>query len=161
VIARARSAGYRVVLDSSGPAYREAVDAGPWLIKPNREEFEKLTGQPARSDDDLVEQARGLLASGRTHAILLSLGADGALAATAEEHRFIRPPAVRVVSAVGAGDSLVGALVLALERGWPLMSAACFGVAAGTAALATPGTELCRREDVERLFSAMCETGEP
>ena len=56
-------------------------------------------------------------------------------------------------SAVGAGDSMVGAIVLRLARGSELREAVRFGMAAGAAAMMTPGTELCRREDVERLYA--------
>ncbi|MBZ0215261.1 MAG: hypothetical protein K8F25_01800, partial [Fimbriimonadaceae bacterium] len=59
---------------------------------------------------------------------------------------------VDVVSAVGAGDSFLGALVWSLSEGADLQSAFRYGVAAGTAALLTPGTELCLKEDVDRLY---------
>jgi 6-phosphofructokinase 2 len=50
---------------------------------------------------------------------------------------------------------MVAGTVLALARGKTIQDAAFFGVAAGTAAVMTPGTELCRREDTERLFKEM------
>jgi 6-phosphofructokinase 2 len=50
---------------------------------------------------------------------------------------------------------MVGALVLALSRGMELPQAVRYGVAAGAAAVMTPGTELCRREDVERLYEQL------
>ena len=59
---------------------------------------------------------------------------------------------VTAKSAVGAGDSFVAAMTLALARGRSMREAFVHGVAAGTAAVMTPGTELCRREDVERMF---------
>jgi 6-phosphofructokinase 2 len=59
---------------------------------------------------------------------------------------------------VGAGDSLVAGIVLSLSRGRPLREAVRFGVAAGAAAVMNPGTELCRREDVERLYDQVTVT---
>jgi len=53
---------------------------------------------------------------------------------------------------VGAGDSMVGGIVVGLARGWKIPDAVRFGVAAGAAAVMTPGTELCGREDTERLY---------
>jgi hypothetical protein len=67
----------------------------------------------------------------------------------------ILPPTVPIISKVGAGDSMVAGIVLSLARGKPLMEAVLFGVATGTAAVMTPGTELCRREDAERLYEGM------
>ena len=55
-------------------------------------------------------------------------------------------------SAVGAGDSFVGAMVFSLATGHPINHAFRYGVAAGAAAVMTPGTQLCRRKDVETLF---------
>ena len=60
--------------------------------------------------------------------------------------------AVQVASATGAGDSFLAAMVWALSRGMAMVDAFRHGVAAGTAALLTPGTDLCRRDDVLRLL---------
>ncbi|HEY1281753.1 MAG TPA: PfkB family carbohydrate kinase, partial [Acidimicrobiales bacterium] len=86
-------------------------------------------------------------------AVLVSLAAKGALLVRADEPAVrISPPAVRALSAIGAGDSLVGGLVLALERGHDLVAAARYGVAAGTAATISSGHGLCRPADVDRIL---------
>ena len=56
------------------------------------------------------------------------------------------------LSSIGAGDSMLAGILVSLQRGWPLAEAVRFGVAAGAAALLHHGTELCRREDAERLY---------
>ena len=71
---------------------------------------------------------------------------------TAEEEYRISAPTVQIRSKIGAGDSTVAGVVLALHRGETLPDAARFGVACGSAAVMTEGTELCRREDAERLY---------
>ena len=67
----------------------------------------------------------------------------------------IVPQTAPVISKVGAGDSMVAGIVLSLAKGMSACEAIRFGVAAGTAAVMTPGTELCRREDAERLYQEM------
>jgi 6-phosphofructokinase 2 len=67
----------------------------------------------------------------------------------------ILPPTVPIVSKVGAGDSMVAGMVLSLARGRSSRESVLFGVATGTAAVMTPGTELCRREDAERLYAGI------
>ena len=84
-------------------------------------------------------------------AVLVSLGRGGAMLVTAEGTDHFASPPVPVHSKVGAGDSMVGALTAALSEGRPLAEAARLGVAAGAAAVMNDGTELCRREDTERL----------
>jgi 6-phosphofructokinase 2 len=54
---------------------------------------------------------------------------------------------------------MVAGIILGLARGKPLREAVLFGVAAGTAAVMTPGTELCRREDAERLYAQVTAEG--
>ena len=87
----------------------------------------------------------------------MSLGAGGALVVTADRADHVRAPAVAVKSPIGAGDSTVAGIAVALTRGEPIDRAARLGVAAGTAAVMTPGSELCRKADVERLFASMSE----
>ena len=58
-----------------------------------------------------------------------------------------------MVSVVGAGDSFLGAMIWSLAAGHAMETAFRYGVAAGSAALLMPGTELCEREDVERLVA--------
>ena len=74
---------------------------------------------------------------------------------TEEVTERILAPTVPIVSKVGAGDSMVAGIVLSLARGRSLRESVLFGVAAGAAAVMTPGTQLCRREDAERLFESL------
>ncbi len=67
----------------------------------------------------------------------------------------MRAPTVPIRSKIGAGDSTVAGITLGLARGLSLMQAVRFGVAAGSATVMTPGTSLCHREDVERLYAQM------
>jgi len=85
----------------------------------------------------------------------VSLGAQGALLVTKDLALKITPPAVTTLSTVGAGDSLVGGLVLSLSQGKSLTDAVMYGVACGTAATMSPGTELCRKADADKLFAAI------
>jgi len=99
--------------------------------------------------------ARLMIQKGQSETVVVSLGAAGALLVWKEGCERLRAPTVPIKSKVGAGDSMVGGMVLALDRGESLLDAVRFGVAAGAAAVMTPGTELCRRDDAERLFENM------
>jgi 6-phosphofructokinase 2 len=67
-------------------------------------------------------------------------------------------PAIEAASAVGAGDSFLGAMVWSLAQGATLAEALRYGVAGGSAAVLNPGTELCRAEDVHRLHAQVSVT---
>lgn len=148
--------GARFILDTHGGPLRLALDTRrPYLIKPNLRELGMLVEHELQDDAEIAEAARALVEEGACQVVLVSLGAGGALAVTHDGVDRIIAPTVPVRSRIGAGDSTVAGIALALTRGEPLARAARFGVAAGAAAVMTPGTELCRRQDVERLFSAM------
>jgi 6-phosphofructokinase 2 len=131
------------------------VEQGVYLIKPNLRELRELAGESLDSDQQIAEAARALIDQGAVKIVLVSLGGAGAMLVTADAAERIATPTVTIRSKVGAGDSLTGALALSLGRGDDLRRAVRFGIAAGAAAVMTPGTELCRREDTERLFSEM------
>ena len=141
----------RVVVDTSGEALAAAVEEGPFLVKPNLRELRKLTDRDLEDDDAVVEAARTLIERHGLEAVVASKGAEGAILVTADDDVRLRAPDVEVNSPIGAGDSMVGAFVWRLVEGDPLDEALRWGLAAGAAAVLTPGSELCRAEDVRRL----------
>jgi 6-phosphofructokinase 2 len=151
--AEGRAAGRRVVLDTSGAALEQALAHGrPFLVKPNLRELSDLAGR-ALGAEEAAEEARRLVADGAAEHVAVSMGEEGALLAGAEG--VMRRPAIPIAAAssVGAGDSFVGALTWALAAGHGMATAFGYAMAAGAATLLTPGTELCRRADVEALFA--------
>lgn len=157
-IARAMPASTRVVLDTSGPPLQLGLESPVYLIKPNVHELEQLAGRSVEHDSQIREVARSLIDDGRVQVVVTSLGSAGVALTTADEFLQIRAPTVKIRSKVGAGDSMVAGIVLALSRGKSIVDAVHFGVAAGSAAVMTEGTELCRREDTQRLYQEMTRT---
>jgi 6-phosphofructokinase 2 len=155
-VARAgKKKGAKTIIDASGEALEEALKEGVYLIKPNVREFRELVGEDIKEESQIKVEAQKMVKSGRCEVLVISLGAAGALMVSEEISEHILPPTVPIVSKVGAGDSMVAGIVLSLARGKPLRESVLFGAAAGTSAVMTPGTELCRREDAERLFKSM------
>jgi 6-phosphofructokinase 2 len=151
----ARAAGSRVVLDTSGAALALALAGGVYLVKPSLRELSQLAGRELRAEPEQCEFARHLVQSGQSEVVVLSLGADGALMVWAEGSARLRPPPVVVQSTVGAGDSMLAGILLALVRRESLTAAFRFGVAAATASVMNPGTGLCDREQTERLYGRL------
>ncbi|MDH4066296.1 MAG: PfkB family carbohydrate kinase, partial [Acidobacteriota bacterium] len=150
------SRGARFILDTHGAPLSLALRTGRvYLIKPNLRELGALVGRALQDDADIAAAARAIVDEHGCEIVMASLGAGGAVVVTADSVDRIVAPTVPVRSRIGAGDSTVAGLALALARGASIRRAARFGVAAGAAAVMTPGTELCRREDVERLFASM------
>ncbi len=142
-----------LVVDTSGLALRLAAGVGAEVLKPSLNELEGFIGSTLRGAAEIVTAARRLLDSGANDAVVVSLAASGAILVQRGDKRAwqVHAPPVRVVSTVGAGDSLVGALCVALLSGQSTLDAVRYGVAAGTAAVLTPGPGLCEPADIEQL----------
>jgi 6-phosphofructokinase 2 len=149
----ARELGMKTVLDTSGPALHAAY-AGLSLMKPSLSELEEIAGARLATMAERIAAARDIVGRGSAEVVVVSLGGDGALWVTEDAHEHLPPIPVQPRSAVGAGDSMVAAITLGLANDMPLRDAVRFGMAAGAATVMTPGTELCRREDVESLYSS-------
>jgi tagatose 6-phosphate kinase len=144
----------RVLVDASGDLLRNAIEAGPYGIKPNRAEAEALTGATIDSPAAAARAARGLVTRG-IRLVVISLGADGAVACWNNHVYYFAPPRVAAVNAVGAGDCLTGALAAGLARGDDIIDAVRLAVAAGTAKALSPETGLVRRANIDTLVAAI------
>jgi 6-phosphofructokinase 2 len=149
-IAKAR--GAKVILDTSGNPLVAALDEGVYLVKPNLRELQELAHEPIADEHSQIAAALGLIESRRAEIVAVTLAERGALLITGARALRIGSPGVTLVSGVGAGDSFVGGMVSALARGESSSEAFRWGVAAGSAAVLNPGTELCHAPDVKRLF---------
>ncbi|MFG0284648.1 MAG: 1-phosphofructokinase family hexose kinase [Phycisphaerales bacterium JB039] len=147
--ARARSA--RTIGDSSGEALRALSDAGCSLLKPNARELGQLIGEQLDGAEAIADAARRLTQSGAAEAIVVSMAQRGAMLITPDLRLQATGPEVAQRSRIGAGDSMVGAMTLALARSADWDETLRRGVAGGAAAVMTPGTSLLRRDDFERI----------
>ncbi len=151
IVMEAKGYGVRTILDSEGQWLAEGIKAKPYLIKPNVHEAERLLGRELPTEEAIIEAALELVKMG-IEVVVISTGKDGIIAATKGSLFKAVPPPVKIRSAVGAGDCTIAGLASKLAYGEPLIEACRLAVAMGTAAVLTPGTELCRRADVESLL---------
>ena len=148
----------KIIVDTSGPFLKAALEAGVYLIKPNLREFQELAGTTSTDEATLIEAGRRLFDRYRIEVIAISMGPAGALLVTREMALRANGLPVDPISVSGAGDSFLGAMVWSLANNSGLETALRYGVAGGSAALLNPGTELCRPEDVHRLASEVIVT---
>jgi len=151
VIRDAKRFGVRTILDSGGQWLEEGLKAKPFLIKPNVYEAEMLLGKELKTEEEIIEAAFDLLATGVEIAVI-SRGKEGIIAATRGSVFKAVPPSVKIKSTLGAGDCTIAGLALKLAYGEPMIDACRLAVSMGTAAVLTPGTELCHNEDVKTLL---------
>ncbi|MBK9533448.1 MAG: hexose kinase [Chitinophagaceae bacterium] len=147
----------KFIVDTSGEALQHAADEGVFMLKPNLGELSSLAGKTELQPDDIKDIAMGMIAAGKCEVMAISMGAAGAMLVTRDMHAIIKPPPAERKSTVGAGDSMVGGIVFYLSQGKSLLEAVQYGVACGTAATMNTGTELCKKEDADRLYALIRE----
>lgn len=153
IVSLVTSIAARTIVDTSGPALGAVARQTATIIKPSQRELADLVGWEPTSTHDIERAVAEVLSWGAVDAVIASRGPSGALLMTrGSGPRWFRPPPVHPVSTVGAGDSMVAGIAAGLVSGHSLDDAVRRGVAAGTAAVLTPGTELCEAEVVERLI---------
>lgn len=143
--------GAKLVLDTSGPPLKHALDLGVYMVKPSLSEFSGLLSKDNPDIPTCHEAAKSLVVNGKAEIVALTLGADGAILVTREEAFYAKPPPVTVRGTVGAGDSFLGLLILSIARGKSMSEAFRQAIAAGCAALLSPGTGLAAPDVVAQL----------
>ncbi len=150
IIRIARENWVHAVLDADGAALVAGVAARPEMVKGNRRELERLLGRRLGDEESSLEAALTLREMTISRAVV-TRGREGAVAVCDDGSWRSVAPRVRAVSAVGSGDGFLAGVVLSLSRGGTMEEALRLGVAAGTACVLTPGTELCYRREVDIL----------
>lgn len=153
LIRSARKAGVLALLDSSGVALAEGLAAGPDVIKPNAHEFSELAGRTLTSPVEVADEAL-VWAARMNGRVVVSLGAEGAVAVESGRAWLIAPPPIQLVSAVGSGDSLVAGIALGLTRGEALAAAVARGVAAGAANALSLGAAVFTQDAFDELYAS-------
>ena len=142
-------AGKKVVLDTSGEGLRQAVAAGPWLIKPNVDELREFVGERLDTANAILKVARSLIERYKIATVVVSMGKEGAIFVEGEETVWAVPAPVEVKSTVGAGDAMVAGIVAGKIRGLALTECARLATAFSMTAISHIGSGLPSIEAVQ------------
>ncbi len=153
-VSLARKADVPIFVDAGPPRpYGRALWRDADVLSPNQPETEALVGFPIDSDEAARAAASALLSQG-PRAVVLKLGARGALLATSDAMRFFPAFPVRPVATAGAGDAFTAGLAWARLRGWSWERSVRWASACGGLAAARPGAMSGpTRTDVETLLA--------
>jgi 6-phosphofructokinase 2 len=151
IVALAKRAQAKVVLDVDGEALRQGIKAQPDIIKPNIHELSELVGRDLKGLEEIATAARDINQRG-VEIVLVSMGGRGIMLVAGSREYLAVPPEVKVEGTVGAGDSAVAGFICGLTQGRDLKDCLIYAAAAGTATTLRQGTALCQKEDFIRLL---------
>ncbi len=141
----------KTIVDCEGEKLLQALKTGVYMVKPNLRELENIVKRKLTNIKDMVDSCKFLLNSGAEN-VLLSLGGDGAILYDGTNCYYCKSVNVAVNSTVGAGDSMVAAASVTTERNESKEEILRCAVAAGTASITTPGTNLFYRDKFEEVY---------
>lgn len=147
VIARVPK-GVRIILDARGKAFAKALEKGVYFTKPNRRELEEYFERELLSLEELVAAAKELQKRGSKY-VIVSRGGEGSFCVTEDKVLIGNAPKGKLISSVGAGDSMVAGILYALEKGCSIEEAYSYGIAAGSATAFSEG--LTNLQDMEKI----------
>lgn len=147
----ASNAGAKVVLDADGEALIDGLQSKPFMIKPNRDEAERLLNVTFQSKTDVAHGALELSKLG-IELVIISLGKQGAVACYEGCIYDASSPQCETVSTIGSGDSLIAGVVCGLEQSLPIEQCLALGCAAGAATACSDGTDIGKKAVVDSLL---------
>lgn len=148
--------GGKVMLDTSGQPFSEALKAMPDIVKPNRDELAEHLGRPLASMEETIAAARQLLGECPGMSLVaVSMGRDGAVFVSPSQVVVAHPLEVEPISSVGAGDAMVAGIVSAQLDGLPLDRCAQLATAFAAGKLSRLGPHLPTPEAVRALAATV------
>lgn len=150
-LSRLCAKGAKIVIDSRSFSKDDLVEMHPWLIKPNEEEIAVYLNREVNSFESVLDGAKELFDSGIEN-VMISLGAEGALLVCAEGCFIARPPRIKALSTIGAGDSSIAGFMAAAADGKSAGDMLRTAVSYGSAACMSAGTRPPMPEDVCDIY---------
>ncbi len=142
--------GKKCVLDAAGKSLLHGIKEKPYFVKPNLPEMESIMGRELRTLRSLRDAALFLMEYGAQN-VIISMGKYGAMYTNGQKTLFAPALQVEARSTVGAGDAMIGGVLMGLDKGAPMEEAFRYGIAAGAASVMTDGTQLLRPDDFHAL----------
>ncbi|HUI92604.1 MAG TPA: 1-phosphofructokinase family hexose kinase [Chitinivibrionales bacterium] len=142
-----REKGCATMLDSRGDALRVGMRAKPAMVKPNLAELEQFFGEQIQGVHHIALKGKRLADMGVEY-VFISLGSDGMIAIHDNDCLLCSAPAVKVIDQVGAGDALVGGLLVGHSRKFSFPEMCRMAVACGVSKAMHRGPGNITRDEV-------------
>lgn len=128
----------KVILDTRGLPFVEGLKEEVFLTKPNNHELEEFFNRKLNNIEEIIQAGKDLQALGSKN-VLISLGKDGSILITEKEVYIGNAPQGKLISSVGAGDSMVAGVVYGIAKGMTLEDSYKYGIASGSSTAFSEG----------------------
>lgn len=149
IIVDKMSKGVKIIFDSRGAGFKKALGPNIYLTKPNVKELEELFDEKFETTKEIIEAGKRLQKMGSQN-VLISRGKDGSILITENDVFIGNVPKGKLVSSVGAGDSMIAGFIYGISKGDDILTSYKLAIAAGSATAYKYG--LADVEDINRLL---------
>ena len=157
LINRASRANIKFLLDTSGQPLINGIKANPFLIKPNLEELEAISGKAILTQQDILEEITKLNDKG-IKCVIVSMGEKGSLVGFGGEKYRVKVPEITAINPVGSGDSFVAGFSVGLHRDYSIKGILALAAACGTANAMNSQTGCVKKEVVKNIIGKVIIT---
>ncbi len=152
-VVKAIPTSVKVIVDAEKDNTFSAISGREiFMVKPNIQELESFSEIKISNRSDILKASRKCIDKGVKY-VLASMGSEGAILTDGNNNFYCKSASVAVNSTVGAGDSMVSAVCVGIEKGVSIQEILKMSVAAGTAAVTTSGTNLFYKDKYEEIYS--------
>lgn len=141
--------GTKVILDTRGEPFTNALAKGVFITKPNIDELSEFFQKKLETTEEIVKAGKKLRVMGSKN-VIISMGKEGSILISEKGVYKGNAPKGKLISSVGAGDSMVAGITYGLIEGKELEEAYKFGIASGSATAFSEG--LTTFETMENLL---------
>ena len=139
-----------IIVDAEGDLLKNTLPFQPFLIKPNHHELGGLFQVDIQTAKEAIPYAKRLVDMGAKN-VVVSLAGEGALFVNEKTVLLAKTPKGKLISSVGAGDSLVAGFLAKYIETNNDKEAFRYAVATGSATAYSVG--LAERETIDRLLN--------
>lgn len=146
-----KAQGARAVIDSNSDMLASAVEANPYLIKPNHYELELVCGRSLTTIEQIAQEARNLQQKG-VEIVCVSMGRQGAVIVDGQNSHYATAPKIHLRCTTGVGDAMLAGLLTKVSTGSSISEALAFGLACGSGTAMNSATDLFEPSSLEALI---------
>ena len=128
----------RVILDARDEAFKIGLKEKVFLTKPNKKELSEYFNKKIETTEEIIKYARELIKEGSEN-VIVSLGKDGSVLITKDEAYIGNAPDGKLISSVGAGDSMVAGIVYGISNNLNIVDSYKYAIASGSSTACSEG----------------------
>lgn len=140
----------KIVLDSYGKEFMCGIKEKPFIVKPNKSEYESAFGVKIISETDFITAVRNLECFGNLP--IITNGEKEVYFSYEKQIYKSLPPKIKVINPIGSGDSMIAGIIYGFLQNKTIEDIMRFGIAASAANASVWEIAKCEKNYIEKYL---------